>query len=73
MAFKDGPLSLLELVKMKLCRSDVQAALQYTKNYYLEDREIAVVNGLDVNFHSNGNALRKMQWSLIGMLNKRKK
>jgi len=53
-AFKDGPPLVVGLAKDQVfVVSDVQAALQYTKQFiYLDDREIALVKGGDVQIFS---------------------
>jgi len=61
-AFKDGPPLVVGLgEKENFVASDVQALLQYTRKFiYLDDREIAVVNGTDVKiFSANGTAVPK--------------
>ncbi|OFZ32885.1 MAG: glutamine--fructose-6-phosphate aminotransferase [Bdellovibrionales bacterium RIFCSPHIGHO2_02_FULL_40_15] len=53
-AFKDGPPLIVGLGdKENFIISDVQAALQYTKNYvYLEDREIVHIQNKEVRYFS---------------------
>ena len=53
-AFKDGPPLVIGIgIKEVFVVSDVQAALNYTKNFiYLDDREIALVKGPDVEIFS---------------------
>lgn len=61
-AFKDGPPLVIGLgEKQTFVVSDVQAALNYTKKFmYLEDREIALVQGTGVQvFSSAGAPLQK--------------
>jgi glucosamine--fructose-6-phosphate aminotransferase (isomerizing) len=61
-AFKDGPPLVVGIGdKQIFVVSDVQAALQHTKKYiYLDDREIALVKGGDVQvFSSDGQKLQK--------------
>lgn len=61
-AFKDGPPLVIGLgEKQTFVVSDVQAALNYTKKFmYLEDREIALVQGAGVQvFSSSGAPLQK--------------
>lgn len=69
-AFKDGPPLIVGLAPdQTFVVSDVQAALQYTKTFvYLEDREIALVKGADVQFfNSLGGKVNKkpvvLDWS----------
>lgn len=61
-AFKDGPPLIVGLGKdQAFVVSDVQAALQYTKTFvYLDDRDIVLVKGADVQFFSpDGKKLTK--------------
>lgn len=61
-AFKDGPPLVVGLGKGEVfVASDVQALIQYTKQFvYLEDREVAVINGSEVEFLSaNGFPIQK--------------
>lgn len=69
-AFKDGPPLVLGIgAKESFIASDVQALLQYTQKFvYLEDREIAVINGADFKiFSANGYPIQKkvveLNWS----------
>ncbi|MEN0058286.1 MAG: glutamine--fructose-6-phosphate transaminase (isomerizing) [Bdellovibrio sp.] len=61
-AFKDGPPLVVGLAEKEVfVASDVQALIQYTKKFvYLEDREIASIEGADVKFFSaNGFPIQK--------------
>lgn len=61
-AFKDGPPLVVGLGKDEVfVASDVQALIQYTKNFvYLEDREVASIKGSKVEFFSaNGYPIEK--------------
>ena len=61
-AFKDGPPLVVGIGKNEVfVASDVQALIQYTKNFvYLEDREVASIKGTDVQFFSaNGFPIQK--------------
>lgn len=61
-AFKDGPPLVVGVgEKETFVASDVQALLQYTRKFmYLDDREIALINGADVKiFSANGYPLQK--------------
>jgi glucosamine--fructose-6-phosphate aminotransferase (isomerizing) len=61
-AFKDGPPLVVGLGKEEtFVASDVQALIQYTKNFvYLEDREVVDIRGTKVNFYSaNGFPIQK--------------
>lgn len=61
-AFKDGPPLVVGLGKDEVfVASDVQALIQYTKQFvYLEDREVVVINGSKVEFFSaNGFPIQK--------------
>jgi glutamine---fructose-6-phosphate transaminase (isomerizing) len=61
-AFKDGPPLVVGLgAKENFVASDVQALLQYTRKFiYLDDREIAVINGAEVKiFSANGFSIQK--------------
>ncbi len=61
-AFKDGPPLVIGLgLKETFVASDVQALLQYTHNFiYLDDREVALINGTDVKiFSANGFQIQK--------------
>ncbi len=61
-AFKDGPPLVVGLgTNETFVASDVQALLQYTNKFiYLDDREIAVINGGDVKiFSATGSAINK--------------
>lgn len=61
-AFKDGPPLVVGIGKDEsFVASDVQALIQYTKNFvYLEDREIADIKGTDIRFFSaNGFPIQK--------------
>ncbi|MFV3408186.1 glutamine--fructose-6-phosphate transaminase (isomerizing) [Bdellovibrio bacteriovorus] len=61
-AFKDGPPLVVGLGSKEIfVASDVQALIQYTKNFvYLEDREVASIKGADVQFFSaNGFPIQK--------------
>lgn len=61
-AFKDGPPLVVGLGENEVfVASDVQALIQYTKKFvYLEDREVAVINGAQVEFLSaNGFPIQK--------------
>lgn len=61
-AFKDGPPLVVGLgEKETFVASDVQALLQYTRKFmYLDDREIALINGADVKISSaNGYPIQK--------------
>lgn len=61
-AFKDGPPLIVGIgEKQNFVVSDVQAALQYTKNFvYLEDREIVCIKNNEVKFYSaTGIPIRK--------------
>lgn len=53
-AFKDGPPLVIGVGKDEtFVASDVQALLQYTQNFvYLEDREVAVINGNEIKFYT---------------------
>ncbi len=66
-AFKDGPPLIVGLGdKENFIVSDVQAALQYTKNYvYLEDREIVHIQNKEVRYFSaEGKPIQKKVSSL---------
>jgi glucosamine--fructose-6-phosphate aminotransferase (isomerizing) len=54
-AFKDGPPLVVGLGERELfVASDVQALIQYTNKFvYLEDREVASINGAEVQFFSS--------------------
>jgi glucosamine--fructose-6-phosphate aminotransferase (isomerizing) len=61
-AFKDGPPLVVGLGgDQNFVVSDVQAALQHTRKFvYLDDREIVVIKGKEVNFFKpDGSALNK--------------
>lgn len=61
-AFKDGPPLVVGLgTEEVFVASDVQALIQYTKNFvYLEDREVACITGAEVGFFSaNGFPIQK--------------
>lgn len=61
-AFKDGPPLVVGLgTNENFIASDVQALLQYTRKFiYLEDREVAVINGTEVKiFSANGFPIQK--------------
>jgi glucosamine--fructose-6-phosphate aminotransferase (isomerizing) len=61
-AFKDGPPLVVGLgTNEAFVASDVQALLQYTNKFmYLDDREVAVINGGDVKiFSANGYPINK--------------
>lgn len=61
-AFKDGPPLVVGLGKDEVfVASDVQALIQYTRNFvYLEDREVASIKGSKVDFFSaNGYPIEK--------------
>jgi glucosamine--fructose-6-phosphate aminotransferase (isomerizing) len=61
-AFKDGPPLVVGIgLKETFVASDVQALLQYTHKFiYLDDREIALINGTDVKILSaNGYPIQK--------------
>lgn len=61
-AFKDGPPLVVGVgEKETFVASDVQALLQYTRKFmYLDDREIALINGADVKiFSANGSPVQK--------------
>jgi glucosamine--fructose-6-phosphate aminotransferase (isomerizing) len=60
-AFKDGPPLAIGLgTKETFVASDVQALLQYTNKFmYLEDREVALINGADVKIFSGGKPVAK--------------
>lgn len=61
-AFKDGPPLVIGVGETEtFVASDVQALLQYTKKFiYLEDREIATINGNKIKFYSaNGESINK--------------
>ncbi len=62
-AFKDGPPLIVGLGEKEFfIVSDVQAALQYTKNFvYLEDREIVHINDNEVKYYSALGAPLKKQ------------
>lgn len=61
-AFKDGPPLVVGIgTEEVFVASDVQALIQYTKNFvYLEDREVACITGPEVSFFSaNGFPIQK--------------
>jgi len=61
-AFKDGPPLVVGIGENEtFVASDVQALLQYTRKFmYLDDREIALINGADVKiFSANGFPIQK--------------
>lgn len=61
-AFKDGPPLVVGMGEKEVfVASDVQALIQYTKNFvYLEDREVASIKGTKVEFFSaNGFPIQK--------------
>lgn len=61
-AFKDGPPLVVGIGKNEsFVASDVQALLQYTQDFvYLEDREVAVINGTDIKyFTAEGHPINK--------------